>query len=294
MTSVNLPSETNPRLLLPAGFEPYYNHAGIVIYNCDCREILPSLSAETIITDPVWPNSSIFLNITDPEQLLTEALAMAAVRRIVIHLGCDSDPRFLRAVPSNFPFIRSCLLEYAQPSYKGRLVYGGDIAYAYGAMPPPVRREGSLRGAALIPGLCISTRSDALFRRSNWNGPEKRFNRDRDNTANLPHPAPRRLQHVQWLCKWFAGESVIDPFCGSGTTALACKALAIPFIGIEIEERYCELAAKRLSQEVLDLQREPPRDRPDEWMAALGEQDLLHEEALEAADSACAEPEAGL
>lgn len=104
----------------------------------------------------------------------------------------------------------------------------------------------------LIPGLCISTRSDALFRRSNWNGSEKWFNRDA--TVSIPHPAPRRLQHVRWLCKWFAGKSVLDPFMGSGTTALACKSLGIPFSGIEIEERYCELAVSRLSQEVIDLQ----------------------------------------
>jgi len=230
--------------------KPYYDEDGITIYHGDCREVLPALSAETVITDPVWPNS-IFPSVHDPEQLLFEALALSTVRRIVIHLGCDSDPRFLRAIPSNFPFIRSCLLEYARPSFKGRLVYGGDIAYAYGAMPPPIRREGSKRGAALIPGLCISTRSDAIFRRSNWNGAEKRFNRDADNTANLPHPAPRRLQHVRWLCKWFAGESVIDPFAGSGTTLLACKLLNIPAIGIEIEEKYCEIAAKRLAQKVL-------------------------------------------
>lgn len=231
--------------------QPYYEHAGITIYHGDCRDVLPGLSAETIITDPVWPNS-IFPKVLDPEQLLSEALSLAAVRRIVIHLGCDSDPRFLRAVPSSFPFIRSCLLEYARPSYKGRLVYGGDIAYAYGAMPPPVHREGSRTGAALIPGLCISTRSDAMFRRSNWNGSEKRFNRA-DKLADIPHPAPRRLQHVSWLCKWFAGETVIDPFVGAGTTLVACKLLGIPVTGIEIEERYCEIAAKRLSQEVLDL-----------------------------------------
>jgi hypothetical protein len=231
--------------------KPYYEHAGITIYHGDARELLAELSAETIITDPVWPNS-IFPEIVDPEKLLSDTLASADVRRVVVHLGCDSDPRFLRAVPERYPFIRSCLLEYARPSYKGRLVYGGDIAYVYGAMPPPIHRQGSRKGAALIPGLCISTRSDALFRRTNWNGAEKRFNRDR--SANIPHPAPRRLQHVQWLCKWFAGESVIDPFLGSGTTAVACKLLSIPFCGIEINEAYCELAAKRLSQEVLDLQ----------------------------------------
>ena len=221
---------------------PYYDHAGVTIYHGDAREVLPLLSAESIITDPVWPNS-IFPKIKNPEQLLCESLARASAERVVIHLGSDSDPRFLRSVPAKWEFVRFCLLEYARPSYKGRLVYGGDIAYVFGSIPKTGRK--------LIPGLCISTRSDALFRRSNWNGTEKRFNRDADNTANLPHPAARRLQHVRWLCKWFGGASVIDPFLGSGTTALACKTLGIPCIGIEIEERFCELAVKRLSQEVL-------------------------------------------
>jgi site-specific DNA-methyltransferase (adenine-specific) len=104
-----------------------------------------------------------------------------------------------------------------------------------------------------------------MFRRSNWNGTEKRFNRDSDNTAKLPHPSPRRLQHVRWLCKWFAGESVIDPFSGSGTTLLACKLLTIPAIGIEIEEKYCEVAAKRLSQEVMDFATPRRIGSPEEY-----------------------------
>lgn len=233
--------------------KPYYEHAGVTLYHGDCREILPNISAEAIITDPVWPNS-IFPLVNNPCGLLTEALALAECRRVVIHLGCDSDPRFLSAVPISLPFIRSCLLEYARPSYKGRLVYGGDIAYVYGEMPPPITRKCGT-GAALIPGLCISTRSDALFRRANWNGSEKRFNRDA--ATEIPHPAPRRLHHVRWLCKWFAGASVIDPFCGSGTTLLACKALGIPVTGIEIEERYCELTVSRLGQEQFEFEEIP-------------------------------------
>lgn len=223
---------------------PYYSHAGITIYHGDSRCILPGLDAESIITDPVWPNS-IFPEVADPERLLRETLVSASARRVVIHLGTDSDPRFLDAVPDRWPFVRVCVLDYARPSYKGRLVYGGDFAYVFGDLPD---KDGTRK---LIPGLCISTTSDAMFRRGTWNGVNKRWNKTRGD--NIPHPAPRRLQHVQWLCKWFAGGHVTDPFMGSGTTILAAKRLGIPAIGIEIEEKYCEIAAKRLSQEVFSF-----------------------------------------
>lgn len=225
--------------------KPYYEHAGITIYHGDARGILPQLEAESIITDPIWPNS-VFDGV-DPKRLLCEALQNAPGRRVVIHLGCDSDPRFLAAVPERWPFLRVCWLDYAKPNYKGRILYGSDVAYVFGE--PPAAKL----GAQLMPGKCMAQRTGEKIQREIGGPTSEQKNNYRRNkeTVGRMHPCPRRIQHVRWLVKWFAGESLIDPFVGSGTTLVAAKLLGVPAIGIEIEEKYCEIAAKRLSQEVL-------------------------------------------
>lgn len=69
------------------------------------------------------------------------------------------------------------------------------------------------------------------------------------------HPCPKPFKAWKWLLNRGSvnGETILDPFMGSGTTLLAAKQLNRQAIGIEIEEKYCEIAAQRLSQEVLDL-----------------------------------------
>ncbi len=68
------------------------------------------------------------------------------------------------------------------------------------------------------------------------------------------HPTQKPLNIMRW-CLSFCPDAqiILDPFMGSGTTLRAAKDLGRKAIGIEIEERYCEIAAKRLSQEVMGL-----------------------------------------
>jgi site-specific DNA-methyltransferase (adenine-specific) len=74
--------------------KPYYQDDYATIFHGDCREILPTLpKVDLVLTDPVWPNSLPDLVGSDrPQELLAEALAVVDTKRIVIHLGCNSDP----------------------------------------------------------------------------------------------------------------------------------------------------------------------------------------------------------
>lgn len=210
--------------------KPYFEEDGIVIYHGDARGIVGQLEAETIITDPVWPNAVVDLGTRDPKKLLFQVLCAAEElprKRLAVHLVCDSDPRFLDSVPT-MPFFRVVWLEMARPHYKGRLMYGSDVAYLFGE--PPASRPGH----HVIPGRFMD--ADSSGRQSE-------------------HPCPRKLNHVGWIVRRWSDptDTVLDPFCGSGTTLLAAKNQGRRAIGIEVNESYCEMSARRLSQKVLQF-----------------------------------------
>lgn len=79
--------------------------------------------------------------------------------------------------------------------------------------------------------------------------------KDIPGTSSPDHPAPFPLSLPSRLIRMFSfpGDTVLDPFAGTGTTLLAAKLLGRKAVGVEVEERYCEVIAKRLSQGVLDL-----------------------------------------
>jgi DNA modification methylase len=74
--------------------------------------------------------------------------------------------------------------------------------------------------------------------------------------VNRPdHPCPKPESLMRELVELFTdpGETILDPFMGSGTTLVAAKRLGRKAIGIELEEKYCAIAAERLRQNALDL-----------------------------------------
>ena len=138
-------------------------------------------------------------------------------------LGGDSDPRFLyESVPSKYPFLKTCFLEFACPSRKGRNLYTHLMAYAFGVWPK------SKVGARVIPTKHMSKESG---KKVDW------------------HPCPMRVSHCSWLVKWFGDGGVIDPFAGSGSFGVACKKHLVPYLGFEINETWAKKAQERINNE---------------------------------------------
>ena len=223
---------------------PYFTEGEIVIYHGDCRELLTELALPPVcVTDPVWPNS-VFPDVADPHDLFSHACRLmlaGGVERLVAHLGCTSDPRFLDQVPPEWPFIRACWLRYARPSYRGRILVGSDVAYVFGAVPP------SRPGRRVLSGETVA-RNNTTKHQHTGRGTKQS---DDVDYAALQHPCPRRLEHVAWLVGIYGDGGVIDPFMGTGTTLEAAKRIGLPCIGIDILESNCEIAAERLRQGAL-------------------------------------------
>jgi DNA modification methylase len=75
----------------------------------------------------------------------------------------------------------------------------------------------------------------------------------RTHPENVNHPTQKPLDVVRQLVQWSGAERILDPFAGSGTTLRAAADLGKRAVGIERDERYCEIAAKRLAQGVLNF-----------------------------------------
>lgn len=214
----------------------YYSDDWVTLYHGDALEILPQMKrVDAIITDPVWPNATkAILGHERPYELFAEAAKHfpKVAKRAIIHLGCNSDPRFLSAVPKEMGFVRACWMQYNIPHYKGRVLYDADVAYAFGKMKE-VRDN-----KRLIPGTL-----------------EHKLQPQQAGDERKKHPCPRPDAFVSYLVKWFSHdfETILDPFCGSGTTLQMAKHHGRHAIGIELDERHCEEAARVCSQQVFDF-----------------------------------------
>jgi hypothetical protein len=209
--------------------KPYYEHAGITIYHGDCREVLPQLEhVETVLTDPPWVlQREIMVGNTDAIGLWASVAPLLRAERLVLWLPIVHDPRDWLNPLVGWPYLRQVYIRRAIPGYFGQSLMDGEIVHILGAFPP------ASKGRMVIPGGLAIT----YIATDRVDG----------------HPGPRSAIACNWLLKWWCDSDVLDPFMGSGTVLACAKQLGRRAIGIEIEEKYCEIAAKRLSQEVMDF-----------------------------------------
>lgn len=199
---------------------PYYNHAGITIYHGDCRDILPHLEpVDFIYADPPY---GVGKADWDGAYLTGwEIMAVEKSRKgVVANTGTKS--------------IGVCIAALG-PEYK-------DLFYAW-------NRNGMTRSSIGFMNVIVAVVAGKVQLGQNF----CQFNIQA--LSRKDHPSPKPVEYLRCVVARFTkgGDTILDPFMGSGTTLVAAKQLGRKAIGIEIEEKYCEIAVKRLAQEVLDF-----------------------------------------
>jgi site-specific DNA-methyltransferase (adenine-specific) len=213
--------------------KPYYESGGITIYHGDCREIIPSLSTcDVVITDPPYGTG------------WTKAKAGTPVGEFKGKYTREAwDVWDLRWLRQCLALTRRVVVfcPYRKIHELGNEIRDYSLRFWKKTNPrPPLGRIDS-------PAI------DVIFVPSSTTGRGCVNVLEIYNGDTLFHPCQKPIEVMQWLVNSYtkAGDVTLDPFMGSGTTLRAAKDLGRKAIGIEIEEKYCEIAVKRLAQEVL-------------------------------------------
>ncbi len=244
---------------------PYYDQDGITIYHGDCREILPTLKADAVVTDPPYCSGGAMRG--DRTANTKDKYQQTEVKRwstLPDFTGDTRDQRgYLawcslwlgdcwRVVPEGAPVAlftdwRQCPVTTDAIQAGGWVWRGIAVWDKGGGCRPHMGRfsaqaefivwgsKGPMmdRGVGALPGVF---RYPPLYE-------------GRDEKAHIAQKPVELMRRVIAICP--PGNLVLDPFMGSGTTLVAAKAEGRRAIGIEIEERYCESAVNRLRQGVL-------------------------------------------
>lgn len=248
--------------------KPYYEHGGITIYHGDCREILPHLKADAVITDPPYSSGGMYRSDRAAPTTSKYQIDHETTRSYAAFAGDNRDQRSfekwvdswasqcLRVVPNGggiAVFIDwrniACVVDSIQTA---GWVYRGLTPWHKGTDLRPnkgwFRRNIEFIVWGSAGPLLTGPRADGEC----WDGMFVARVNDGDKQHQTGKPVELLRQMLTVRPDW---NTYLDPFMGSGTTLLAASRLGRRAIGIEIEERYCEIAAKRLQQEVLPLER---------------------------------------
>jgi site-specific DNA-methyltransferase (adenine-specific) len=242
---------------------PYYDHGGITIYRGDAMEILPELSGiGAYITDPPYSSGGAFrgdrvrkvtekyVSFGSSNKYLPEFagdhrdqrsfLAWSTMWLAAAWHSCTEDAYLCsfidwRQLPTLTDAAQAAgwlwqgICPWVKPTARPRADgFSQASEFVIWATRGPLG-ERDLKTARYVPGYCESLPP-----------------REREHVAQKP------IEVMRWVCGVVApGALIVDPFMGSGTTLRAAKDLGMRAVGIDSDERYCEIAAKRLSQEVL-------------------------------------------
>lgn len=213
--------------------KPYYEESGIQIFHGDCREVLPSLpKVDLVLTDPPY-------GISHPTDYKARGRG---------NLATCSD--YVPVFEDDKPFDPSHLLALGVPL----VLWGGNyfadkLPLSNGWLVWDKERPDDLDQATCELAWTNFVKGVRRFRYM-WNGML------RDGKESLYHPTQKPAALSKWVLtlRWTPVGTVLDPYMGAGGTLRAAKDLGRKAIGIEIEEKYCEIAANRLRQEVLSFE----------------------------------------
>ena len=247
--------------------KPYYQDEWVTIYHGDCREILPELpEVDLVVTSPPY-------NVGKEYELGTsraEYCTLLSDFFTALKPSMASDGRVCLNIPPTmgshnviFSPYKLCLDAFFEAGFNLRDIVtwnqcnsGNDTAWGSfaSASAPWLRHqvENIILGykdqwKKLSKGIStITNRQFTLWTVDHWTFAVAR---NSQHPAPFPEELPVRCIHLFS----YSEDTILDPFLGSGTTAIVAKKLNRKCVGIEIEEKYCEIAAKRCQQMVMDL-----------------------------------------
>jgi len=215
------------------GVKPYYEHGGVTLYHGDCREILPALDLAgigTLVTDPPYG--------IDYES--GSARIEGNARSIVNDANTNVRDAVLQAWGER-PALVFGSWKVARPAgTRGVLVWDKGGALGMGDLSLPWKFD---HEEIYVIGRGFTGRRNC--------GSVIRC--PPVQSVGRAHPNEKPVRLLLALVAKCAPGGIVDPCAGVGPSLQAAKNLGRRAIGIEIEERYCEIAAKRLAQEVLPL-----------------------------------------
>lgn len=212
---------------------PYYQDDRVTLYHGDCLEITEWLAADVLVTDPPYgiPGGRVGSHYGGRPQVHPDAGWDQIDTRDAALARWGERPRAVFGTPNAAsPGHRGVPLIWDKGDSPGM----GDPQWPFGPSYEVIWVGGQ--------GWAGRRRSSIL-----------RAPRLTSDAREVGHPTPKPVVLMEAVLQYAPPGTIADPFAGSGSTLVAAKALGRRAIGVELEEKYCEIAARRLSQEVLDL-----------------------------------------